>query len=65
MSEKTEGEKLRTKNGKLISLCPKCYEEGKRSPLVFDRLMDKIICYERKHEWTTEEWLKEVEKWKK
>jgi len=57
----TEGERLR----KGITLCPKCYEKGKRSILVYDKLLDKIMCQERQHEWTSEEWLKEVDGWKK
>jgi len=52
----TEGERLR----RGVTLCPKCYEEGKRSVLVYDRVLDKIFCYERKHEWSTDEWLKEI-----
>lgn len=57
----TEGERLR----KGITLCPKCYQEGKRSPLIYDRILDKIKCYEGQHEWTSEKWLKEVDGWKK
>ena len=47
-----------------ITLCPKCYESGKRSPLIYDRTENKIFCTEHLHEWIPEEWL-EVIKWKK
>ena len=52
----TKGEKARQG----ITLCPRCYEEGKRSVLVYDKLKEKIFCYERKHEWTAEEFLEMV-----
>jgi len=50
---KSESERL----VKGITLCPKCYEVGKRSPLIFNSVTKIIFCQERKHEWIPEEWL--------
>lgn len=56
MTSKTERKRLI----KGISLCPKCYEKGKRSLLIYDNLLNKIFYDEREHKWELDAWLKEI-----